>query len=348
MTGKDQEKPPRIPPGAFEALVGELRHTLRFMADAGCEGFDCSPETLRLVRRLGQKSSPVQRSGPATVGQNSSSVQPPAARRTDPVKPTGGAPLHSERSGPPVTGQKVSPTRPPTARRPEPPSRFGHSGKGVAGQNMPPAQHPPDGRKALSMQGEQRIIRERPPMPETLEQIRADLGDCRRCRLCERRTHIVFGAGNPGARLVFVGEGPGYEEDRSGQPFVGQAGQLLTKIIAAIRMTRESVYICNVIKCRPPGNRNPNPYEVGACFPFLARQLAAIRPAFICALGKFAAQTLLGTDLPISRLRGRFHTYRGIPVMPTFHPAYLLRNPERKREVWEDMKQLMRAMGHKI
>jgi len=180
---------------------------------------------------------------------------------------------------------------------------------------------------------------------EALAEIRADIGDCRRCRLSEARRNIVFGDGNPEAWLVFVGEGPGGEEDLKGLPFVGAAGRLLTRIIEAIGMRREDVYICNVVKCRPPGNRNPAPDEVGTCFPFLERQLAAIRPRFVCALGNFAAQTLIGTGEPISRLRGRFHDVRGIRVLPTYHPAFLLRNPERKRDVWEDMKKLMAAAG---
>ncbi len=176
---------------------------------------------------------------------------------------------------------------------------------------------------------------------DDLEEIRRDLGDCRRCKLCAERTNIVFGTGNPAAKLVFVGEGPGYDEDQKGEPFVGKAGQLLTKIIEAMNLARDKVYICNIIKCRPPGNRNPAPDEIKACFPFLERQLDAIRPAFICALGTFAAQTLLDADEPISKMRGRLYDYRGMKVMPTFHPAYLLRNPEKKRDVWEDMKKLI-------
>jgi uracil-DNA glycosylase family 4 len=181
--------------------------------------------------------------------------------------------------------------------------------------------------------------------PETLEAIRTDLGECRRCRLSESRKHIVFGAGDPHARLVFVGEGPGYDEDQKGEPFIGAAGQLLTKIIEAIKYTRDQVYICNIIKCRPPGNRNPLPDEIEACLPFLKRQLTVIKPDVICALGTFAAQALLDTTLPISKLKGRFHDYNGIRVLPTYHPAYLLRNPGKKRDVWEDMKKLMRALG---
>lgn len=182
-------------------------------------------------------------------------------------------------------------------------------------------------------------------LPETLESIRKDLGDCRRCGLCDGRRNIVFGEGNHSAKLVFVGEGPGYEEDQRGRPFVGAAGKLLTKIIQAIKLTREQVYICNIIKCRPPKNRNPLPDEILACSPFLQRQIAVLKPDFICALGTFAAQTLLKTKEPISKLRGNFHKYSGIRVLPTYHPAYLLRNPDKKRDVWEDMKMLMDEMG---
>lgn len=177
---------------------------------------------------------------------------------------------------------------------------------------------------------------------ETLQDIRLDLGDCQRCRLAEDRKNIVFGAGSPSAKLVFVGEGPGFEEDQQGEPFVGPAGQLLTKIIEAIHLRREQVYICNIVKCRPPRNRNPQPDEIKTCFQFLDRQIAAIRPDFICALGSVAAQTLLNTAVPISRLRGCFHDYKGLKLLPTYHPAYLLRNPEKKRDVWQDMKMLMK------
>jgi uracil-DNA glycosylase len=185
-----------------------------------------------------------------------------------------------------------------------------------------------------------------PAGKETLADIRADLGDCTRCPLCHSRTHIVFGEGNPNAGLVFVGEGPGFDEDQSGHPFVGAAGQLLTKIIEAMNLSREMVYISNIVKCRPPGNRNPESGEIRHCLPFLKRQLATIRPRVVCALGKVAAQALLETDTPISRLRGQFHEALGIPVMPTFHPAYLLRNPEKKRDVWSDVQQIMKMLEH--
>jgi DNA polymerase len=177
---------------------------------------------------------------------------------------------------------------------------------------------------------------------DTLELIHSDIGpDCRRCKLCTMgRSQIVFGVGNPKARLMFVGEAPGEEEDKRGEPFVGRAGQLLTKIIEAIGLTREQVYIANVIKCRPPGNRNPEADEVEQCEPYLFRQIDVIQPRVIVPLGKFAAQSLLKTMDPITRLRGRQFDYRGAALIPTFHPAYLLRNPSAKREVWEDMKKV--------
>jgi len=179
---------------------------------------------------------------------------------------------------------------------------------------------------------------------EALASVRAHIGDCTRCKLHTLgRKQIVFGVGNPEADLMFVGEAPGGDEDIQGIPFVGRAGQLLTKIIEAIDLEREEVYIANVIKCRPPQNRNPEPDEVQTCEPFLFQQIDIIKPRVIVALGKFAAQALLRTDAPISRLRGRIFDYRGAKLIPTFHPAYLLRNPESKREVWEDMK-LVRSL----
>lgn len=175
---------------------------------------------------------------------------------------------------------------------------------------------------------------------ETLEAIRTDIGDCQRCKLAPSRTHIVYGSGNPNAEIVFVGEAPGFEEDQQGLPFVGAAGQLLTKIIESIGVGREDVYICNILKCRPPNNRNPEADEVLACSSFLKRQISAIRPKIVCCLGKFAAQTMLRSGDSITRLRGHFEDVDGMRVIATFHPAYLLRSPEKKREVWEDMKQI--------
>ncbi len=181
---------------------------------------------------------------------------------------------------------------------------------------------------------------------DSLEAIQTDIGsDCRRCKLCTLgRSQIVFGVGHPKARLMFVGEAPGEEEDKRGEPFVGRAGQLLTKIIEAIGLTRDQVYIANVIKCRPPSNRNPEPDEVAQCEPFLFRQIDVIGPRVIVPLGKFAAQSLLKTMDPITRLRGRQFDYRGVALIPTFHPAYLLRNPSAKREVWEDMKKVRQIL----
>ena len=179
----------------------------------------------------------------------------------------------------------------------------------------------------------------------SLEELRAAIGDCRRCKLCSGRTNLVFGVGNPRAKLMFVGEGPGRDEDLQGEPFVGRAGQLLTDIITkGMGLKREDVYICNVVKCRPPENRNPEPDEVAACEPFLKKQIDIVRPDIIVALGKFAVQTLLQSKVPIGKLRGNWSSYHGIKLMPTFHPAYLLRNPADKKLVWEDIKKVIKEM----
>jgi DNA polymerase len=176
-----------------------------------------------------------------------------------------------------------------------------------------------------------------------------EVSHCMRCaELASTRTQTVFGVGAMDAELCFVGEAPGADEDAQGEPFVGAAGQLLNRIIAAMGMKREEVYICNILRCRPPGNRLPLPNEASNCRPFLERQLELVRPKFMCALGACAAQNLLGTTLSIGKLRGRFHDYRGIPVMCTYHPAYLLRTPEKKRDVWEDMKRLLERMGRPV
>ena len=174
-----------------------------------------------------------------------------------------------------------------------------------------------------------------------LENLKMEALDCHKCQLDQSRTHVVFGIGNQKADLMFVGEAPGAEEDRTGKPFVGRAGQLLTKIIQSIGLTRDDVYIANVLKCRPPSNRNPKLNEIEQCEPYLLRQIELIKPKVICALGTFAAQILLRTDERISKLRGDFYSYHGTKVMPTYHPAYLLRNPENKRQVWEDIQKVM-------
>ena len=183
----------------------------------------------------------------------------------------------------------------------------------------------------------------------TLDELREFIGDCPRCKLAPGRTNLVFGVGNPNADLMFVGEGPGADEDDRGEPFVGRAGQLLTDIIErGMRISRADVYICNVIKCRPPGNRNPEPDEVAACEPFLIRQIELVRPRVIVGLGTFAVQSLLKVKIPISKLRGNWHDLRGIRLMPTFHPAYLLRNPGDKRLVWADIQEVMKDLGKQI
>ncbi|PIW68308.1 MAG: DNA polymerase, partial [Candidatus Omnitrophica bacterium CG12_big_fil_rev_8_21_14_0_65_42_8] len=164
---------------------------------------------------------------------------------------------------------------------------------------------------------------------------------CRKCPLGNIRKNIVFGSGSINAKLMFVGEAPGHEEDIQGVPFVGEAGALLTKIIEAMAIKRDDVYICNILKCRPPQNRNPLPEEISMCIDYLYAQIDAIKPKVICGLGKFASQTLLNTETPISKLRGKWHEYRGMKFMPTYHPAYLLRNPKDKKLVWEDMKKIM-------
>ena len=181
---------------------------------------------------------------------------------------------------------------------------------------------------------------------ETLMELRRQVLPCTKCKeLASKRTQVVFGSGNAKAKLVFVGEAPGHDEDIQGLPFVGRAGQLLTKIIESIQLKREDVFICNVLKCRPPGNRNPLPEEISNCEPYLLKQLETIRPKIVCALGTFAAQTLLKTTASISSLREKFHEFHGSKLICTFHPAYLLRNPEEKRKVWEDMKMIRTTLN---
>lgn len=181
-----------------------------------------------------------------------------------------------------------------------------------------------------------------------LSVIQTEVDQCVKCKLSETRTNTVFGVGNPNARLMFIGEAPGADEDRKGEPFVGRAGQLLTQMIGAMGLERKDVYIANIIKCRPPGNRNPEPGEVDQCEPYLKRQIAAIKPEAICALGAVAAQTLLRTNEPISRMRGEFREYEGAQLLPTFHPAYLLRNPAAKKDAWQDLQMVMRKLGLKV
>ena len=184
---------------------------------------------------------------------------------------------------------------------------------------------------------------------DTLEDLKTQIGDCRQCKLHKARKRLVFGEGSPDARLVFVGEGPGREEDLVGEPFVGKAGELLTKIIEnGMGLSRKDVYICNIVKCRPPNNRDPEGDEISACMPFLKQQIDIIRPEVICALGRVAGQALLGGDFKISRERGKWFSYMDIPLMATYHPAYLLRNVSAKRQVWDDVKKIMKHLGLEV
>jgi len=201
----------------------------------------------------------------------------------------------------------------------------------VRGAPQAPAREQPQSERELLLSGSL-----------SLDEIRQVLGECTRCKLHAHRTQIVFGVGNPKADLVFVGEAPGADEDAQGEPFVGRAGQLLTRMIEAIGLKREQVYICNVLKSRPPNNRTPEPDEIAACEPFLIAQLKAIQPKLICALGAIAASNLLKTKVPLGKLRGTFHDYHGIPLLVTYHPAYLLRNPNEKKTAWQDLQQLQR------
>jgi len=212
---------------------------------------------------------------------------------------------------------KVTPTAPPA---PAPPKEE------VRKEPSPVPESPPSS-EALSRE-------------EALAQLRKECEQCMRCQLAKTRTNPVFGSGSPNAELMFVGEAPGEEEDKQGEPFVGRAGQLLTKMIEAIDMKRSEVYICNILKSRPPGNRPPLPHEVAACLPFLKRQIRIIKPKIICALGATAAKTLLSTDKPIGQLRGNFFDYEGTKLIPTFHPSYLLRSPWEKAKAWEDLKKV--------
>nr|WP_236673517.1 uracil-DNA glycosylase family protein [Comamonas sp. JC664] len=299
----------------------------------------------------------LQRSGPSlrerfarTHGAPDAPSAPQAPRAEPPARTPPASPPPDARPGgwerPAATGPAGQGTTAP-ARMPPP---------AAPPRAMPPAETRPPMSRPLAAGAPTEVPRQAPPasvpLPgaasgarPTLDEIRRDLGDCRRCKLCTGRKNLVFGSGNPRAELVFVGEGPGENEDLQGVPFVGAAGELLTKMIGAMGYRRDDVYICNVVKCRPPGNRNPEPDEIAACEPFLRAQLAAIQPKVVVALGKFAAQTLLRDSTAITRLRGNWRTYEGIQLMPTFHPAYLLRSPAEKRKAWEDLQAVMKVLG---
>ncbi|HEY2524510.1 MAG TPA: uracil-DNA glycosylase family protein [Candidatus Binataceae bacterium] len=236
-----------------------------------------------------------------------------------------------------AAGQRASVSKPPPSATAAPSS----AGGSARTASSPPAPLP----------ASEELLSRYPGLEKTasLEELSAFVGDCKRCKLAPLRTHLVFGVGNPEADLMFVGEAPGADEDARGEPFVGRAGKLLTDIIErGMGLKRSDVYICNVIKCRPPDNRNPEPDEVAACEPFLMRQIDLVRPRAIVALGTFAVQALLKVKTPISRLRGNWHEVRGVKLMPTFHPAYLLRSPGEKRVVWQDIQEVMKLLGLEI
>jgi DNA polymerase len=282
------------------AIAGDIENQLKFYADMGFEDIGGSA--------LATESAPT-----------ADSTEPVSAS----LKPAGAlAAAQTMQDAPPVRDEE-----------PEPQRRSQIAQVGLFGESVGGSQQ-----GSLRRGGVPLPVRE--SLDPSLEAIREDIGDCRRCKLHEHRKTIVFGEGNPDAKLVFVGEGPGADEDASGRPFVGRAGQLLDKIIVAIGLKREDVYIANIVKCRPPGNRTPERDEVDTCEPFLLRQLAFIQPEVIVALGSPAFQCLLRTREPITRARGEWREWNGIKVMPTFHPAFLLRSPEKKREVWEDMKKV--------
>ena len=252
-------------------------------------------------------------------------------------------------------GEVPAPPPRPAARAPAvpPPRSPGTAPRAPASPAGPRAAPPPEGPGAARPPAAARgagapaaySVSDRGCGSDALLSVRRELGPCTRCKLHGGRSTLVFGVGNPAAELMFVGEGPGAEEDRRGEPFVGRAGELLDKMIGAMGFRREEVYIANVVKCRPPDNRDPEPDEIDACEPFLKAQIAAIRPRVIVALGRFAVQTLLRDTTPISRLRGAWRAYEGVRLMPTFHPAYLLRNPAEKRKAWEDLQLVMREFG---
>ncbi|MFL5320464.1 MAG: uracil-DNA glycosylase family protein [Myxococcaceae bacterium] len=276
----------------------------------------------------------------AEAGALKSSPVPPAARV---MAPPNRAPETPSRAAP-------SPSRPAEStlnRTPpaSPAARLSSAARPLASEPAPVRKPSVPGARAKSVADLAPITGYSEADRRPLDEIKRELGECTRCKLCSGRKQIVFGVGNPRAKLVFVGEGPGAEEDAQGIPFVGPAGQLLTKMIEAMGFGRDEVYICNVVKCRPPDNRTPEIDEIEACEPFLRAQLGALQPQVIVALGKTAAQTLLREELPITKIRGTWREYAGIPVMPTFHPSYLLRKPDEKKNSWSDLQQVMKVFG---
>jgi uracil-DNA glycosylase family 4 len=296
-------------------------------------------DRLQLIREFRQRLEALARAG---VDRIPAPVLPAGPPRRASVPPTA--------TPPPTTA--VQPAREGPPRAPEPPRR--PDAPAATRPPAPAATRPPAAPPVLaaSLFGEESLAVspvDPSERPAQLAALAAEVADCQRCpQLAATRTRTVFGTGSPTARLFFVGEAPGADEDRTGQPFVGRAGQLLTDMITkGMGLTRDEVYIANILKSRPPENRTPLPDEVGHCLPYLERQIAIIRPEFLCLLGATAAQALLETALSVGRLRGRWHRYRGIPTLVTYHPSYLLRNPPAKKDAWEDLQILMQAMGLK-
>ncbi len=304
--------------------MAEMIDCLRFYSDLGVThlripiGYEAEPPSAapQPPPRPVSKTKPPQTSPPELSDRGRAASPPPSQGPVQaPGQGPGGSPYASSEADPPSPRKAADEAGPAQA---EPPAA-----SGLFTDSQEPAA--PSSEQEL---GQARL---------DLETIREILGDCQRCPLCRTRTQIVFGVGNTNADLMFVGEAPGGEEDALGLPFVGPAGQLLSRIIRAIGLYRDQVYVANILKCRPPGNRDPEPAEVSSCAPFLYKQIEAVDPLVIVALGRFGAQSLLQTSTPISRLRGSFAQYRGRLLMPTFHPSYLLRNPQGKRDVWQDM-----------
>ena len=305
---------------ALSEVLEDLRRHLLWQEESGGRVLQVDARLAAELRGAGlPRPSVLLRAKSAPAAASPPPVTPPPAVPSRPAAPT---PV-------PLAARPAAPVAAPRSLVPEPAAAEGRL------LEVPPQTRPYSGPLPGVVDGQ------RP----TLDEIRRELGDCRRCKLCTGRKNIVFGSGNPRAELVFVGEGPGENEDLQGVPFVGAAGELLTKMIEAMGYRRDDIYICNVVKCRPPGNRNPEPDEVASCEPFLRAQLRAIQPKAIVALGKFAAQTLLRDPTAITKMRGTWREYEGIKLMPTFHPAYLLRQPAEKRKAWDDLQQVMKYFG---
>jgi uracil-DNA glycosylase family 4 len=321
------DSPTDDPRAELAAVVDETRRHLEWMRDVG----------VRMLRReSGASAATTAPAAPALPSVSPQPAGPPSSGRSrpvfmhDPAPPAKPTPPPASAPPPPVV--KVAAPYSPPAVKAEPVVKPAASGlfapARIATEGLPEATAP-DKATALKL-------------------IRQDLGSCTRCQLSKTRTTIVYGQGNPDAELLFLGEAPGEDEDRSGLAFVGKAGQLLTRMIEAMGYTRDDVYICNINKCRPPGNRKPEPEEVAACRPIVERQILAIRPKVIVALGATATQTLLNTTVGITKLRNQWTEWQGIPVMPTFHPSYLLRVPTEKGKAWDDLKLVLAKVGKQL